>query len=358
MRRIKNGFTLGSRFAAVRGEISMNFFGPHRLASYLVIMALAISAASLPGSSYHLVKQIRFDAAKGGHEYYDYLTLDAAKRRLYLSHGTEVKVVDADTGALVGNIPDMKANHGIVLVDEVGKGFITDGGDDSVVIFDLKTLKVTGKVKTVAEPDCIIYDPSSKDIFTFNGHGHAMTVIDASSAAVLAVVPMGGTPESAVADGKGMISRAVKARWSITPAGSPTAMAMDREHRRLFIAGRDPQFLVVMDADTGKVIQSFPISSGVDADAYDPETGLLFASTRDGLIHIFHEESPDNFTALEPVRTQYGAKTMALDPKTHNLYLTTSDFGAPPPPTPERPHPQPDPMDRIPGTFRLLIYAR
>src|SRR6266576_1615588 len=286
----------------------MNFFGPYRLPSYFAIVALAISTAGLPSSSYHLVKEIRFEAAEGGHEYYDYLTLDAAKRRLYLTHGAEVKVVNADTGVLVGNIGNMKANHGIALVDELGKGFINDGGDDSVVIFDLKTLKVTGKVKTVAEPDCVIYDPSSKHIFTFNGHGHAMTVIDASSEAVIAIVPMGGTPESAVADGKGMIydnnydtnevlaidsrSLAVKTRWSITPAGSPTAMAMDRENRRLFIAGRDPQFLVVMDADTGKVIQAFPISSGVDADAYDPDTRLLFVSTRDGWIHIFHEESP------------------------------------------------------------------
>ena len=161
---------------------------------------------------------------------------------------------------------------------------------------------------------------------------------------------------SAVADGKGMIcdnnqdtsegvavdsrTLTMKARWSVAPAGAPTAMAMDREHRRLFIAGRDPQFFVVMDADSGKVVQSFPISGGVDADAYDPSTGLLFVSTRDDMIHIFHEESPDKFTVFDPIKTQYGAKTMALDPKTHNLYLITSDFGPPPAPTPEQPHPQ------------------
>jgi hypothetical protein len=172
---------------------------------------------------------------------------------------------------------------------------------------------------------------------------------------------------SAVADGKGMIydnnqdtsegvavdsrTLTMKARWSVAPAGAPTAMAMDREHRRLFIAGRDPQFFVVMDADSGKVVQSFPISGGVDADAYDPSTGLLFVSTRDGMIHIFHEESPDKFTVFDPIKTQYGAKTMALDPKTHNLnlYLITSDFGPPRAPAPEQPHPQPNPMDRIRG---------
>ena len=150
----------------------------------------------------------------------------------------------------------------------------------------------------------------------------------------------------------------IKARWPVAPAGTPTAMAMDREHRRLFIAGRDPKFLVVMNADSGKVVQSFPISSGVDAADYDPKTGLVFVSTRDGLVHSFHEESPDRFSVAETVKTEYGAKTMAFDPKTQNIYVITSDFGAPPAPTPAQPHPEPNPMDRIPGTFRLLIYGR
>ena len=133
---------------------------------------------------------------------------------------------------------------------------------------------------------------------------------------------------------------------------------MDREHRRLFISGRDPQFFVVMNADTGKIIQSFPISAGVDANVFEPDTGLIFTSTRDGLIHIFHEDSPDMFSVAGTIKTEYGAKTMALDPKTHNIFVTTSDFGPPPPATPLKPNPQPDPMDRVPGTFRLLIYGR
>jgi YVTN family beta-propeller protein len=352
----------------------VDFSFARRQLIFLVLTALAVSAAASQGTGYHLLKEIRYGAAPGGKEYYDYLTLDAATRRLYLSHGTEIKVVNADTGAEAGTIPDMKLNHGIALVSEFGKGFATDGGNDTVVVFDLRTLAVISKVQAVAEPDCIIYEPSSKRVFVFNGHGHAMTVINPANLNVLATVPMGGTPESAVADGRGTIydnnfdtnevlainshTLAVKTRWPVAPAGSPTAMAMDREHRRLFVAGRDPQFLVVINADSGRVIQSFPISSGVDSAVFDPDTGLLFASTRDGLIHVFHEDSPDSFSVLEPVKTQYGAKTMALDPKTHNLYLTTSDFGAPPPPTPEQPHPQPNPMDRTPGTFRLLIYAR
>jgi YVTN family beta-propeller protein len=179
---------------------------------------------------------------------------------------------------VLGNISNTKMAHGILLVKEFGKGFITDGSDDSVVIFDLKTLKVTDRVKTVAEPDCIVYDPASKHVFVFNGHGHAMTVINPANDQVLAIIPMGGSPESA--DGNGIIydnnqdtnevvvihsnSLSIKARWSVASAGSPTAMAMDHRHRRLFIAGRDPRFLVVMNADSGKVILSFPISGGVD----------------------------------------------------------------------------------------------
>jgi hypothetical protein len=147
----------------------------------------------------------------------------------------------------------------------------------------------------------------------------------------------------------------VKSRWPVAPAGGPTAMAMDREHRRLFSAGRNPQMLVVMDADSGKVIQSFGITAGADAAAYEPETGLVFVSTREGMIHIFHEDSPDKFSAVESVKTEFGAKTMGLDTKTHNLFVDTADFGPAPAPTTERPNPRRMP---VPGTFHLLIYGR
>lgn len=188
---------------------------------------------------------------------------------------------------------------------------------------------------------------------------------------MVGTLEFGGVPENAVADGKGTIfnnneekndvvvidsrTNTIKARWPVAPAGGPTAIAMDREHRRLFSAGRNPQMLVVMDADNGKVIQSFPISAGVDAAIYEPETGMVFCSTRDGMIHIFHEDTPDKFSVVETVKTEYGAKTMALDPKTHNLYLTTSDFGPTPAPTKERPNPN---RVATPGTFHLLIYGR
>lgn len=337
--------------------------------SFLLLGILAL--ASPPTGGYHLLKKIPLGAAPGGGEYFDYITVDAAARRVYLSHGTEVKVVDADSAAVVGAISGLKRCHGIALVNELGKGFISDGDAGKVVIFDIASLKVTGEVKTEPDADSIIYDPASKRIFSFNGDPHNVTVIDPANGTVVKTLPMGGGPEYAVADGKGMVydnnedtnevvaidSRAltIKARWPVAPAGAPTAITMDPQHRRLFTSGRNPQMLVVMDADNGKVIQSFPISAGADANVYEPETGLLFVSTREGIIHIFHEDSPDKLSEVETVKTEYGAKTMALDPKTHNLYVTTSDFGPPPAQTAQQPNPR---RRAIPGTFRLLIYGR
>jgi YVTN family beta-propeller protein len=203
-----------------------------------------------------------------------------------------------------------------------------------------------------------------------NGDSNNSTVIDAKTGSVVKIIPLGGAPEFAVTDGKGMVyanladknqvvaidarTLEVKAHWSAAPSGGSTALAMDREHRRLFSAGRNPQMLVVMDADTGKVIQSLPISSGTDAAAYDPATGMIFVSTREGFIHIFHEDSPDKYIVVENIKTQFGAKTMGLDTKTHNLFLDTVDFGPAPAPAPGRSSSQPPP---VLGTFRVLVYG-
>ena len=330
-----------------------------------------LGLASPPTGGYHLVKKIPLGAAPGGREYFDYITVDNLARRVYLSHGTEVRVVDADSAAEVGTISGLKRCHGIALVKALGKGFITDGDAGKVAIFDMATLKIVGEVKTEPDADSIIYDPASERIFSFNGDPHDVTVIDPTKGTVVKTIPLGGGPEYAVADGKGMVyddnedtsevvvidSRklTVKARWPVAPAGHPTSLAMDLEHRRLFVGGRNPQRLVVMSADDGKVIQSFPIGAGVDANVYESETRLLFSSTREGTIHVFHEDSPDKFSEVETVKTEFGAKTMALDPKTHKLFLDTSGFGPPPAPTPERPHPNPA---AISGTFHLLIYGR
>jgi hypothetical protein len=239
------------------------------------------------------------------------------------------------------------------------------------IIFDLKTLKVVGEANAAPDADCIIYDSASKRVFTFNGDSHSTTAIDPASGKDVGKVDLGGGPEFAVADGKGIIynnledknevlaidsrSLKVKSHWPIAPAGAPAPIAMDRDHRRLFVAGREPAMLVVMNADDGKVIQSFPISGGADADVYDSKTGLIYVSTREGWVHIFHEDSPDHYSEAGNLKTELGAKTMAYDPKTERIFVDTAEFGTAPEPTKERPHPRPVP---IPGTLHLLVYAR
>src|ERR1700675_322401 len=351
----------------------MKSSGFGRVASGLVLIVLgAASVVMAAANGYHLLKKYSFGAAEGStREYFDYVSVDSAARRVYLSHGTEIKVIDADSGALIANITGLKQDHGVAVASEFGRGFISDGGQGKVIIFDLKTLKVTGEAKADNDADCVIYDPSSKHVFVMNGDPHSSTVIDAKSGSVVGTIELGGGPEFAVADGKGTVyinledksevvavdssTLKIKSRWPVAPAGAPTALAMDVEHHRLFSAGRDPQKLVVLDSDSGKVVQSFPISGGADAAAYDRETGLIFASTREGMVHVFHEDSPDKFSEVETLKTEFGAKTMGLDTKTHTLFLDTADFGPPPPATAEHPQPR---GAAILGTFRVLVYGR
>jgi DNA-binding beta-propeller fold protein YncE len=351
----------------------MRATGFGRFASGVVVIVLAAASLVMGATnSYHLLKKYSFGAAEGStREYFDYVTVDSAARRVYVSHGTEIKVLDADSGALVGNITGLKQDHGVAVASEFGRGFISDGAQGKVIIFDLKTLKVTGEAKADNDADCVIYDPSSKHVFVMNGDPHSSTVIDAKSGSVVGSIDLGGGPEFAVADGKGTVyinledksevlavdsaTLKIKSRWPLAPAGAPTALAMDVPHHRLFSAGRNPQMMVVLDSESGKVIQSFPISAGVDAAAYDPETGMIFVSTREGMVHVFHEDSPDKFSEAETIKTEYGAKTMGLDTKTHNLFLDTADFGAAPAPTADRPHPNRVPIQ---GTFHVLVYGR
>jgi DNA-binding beta-propeller fold protein YncE len=337
------------------------------------LMLLGFYAPATPAAvNYHLLKKVALPEAPGGGEYFDYITVDGPSRRVYVSHGTEVVVLDADKLSVVGKIGGLKRCHGVALVPELGKGFITDGDLEKVVIFDVKTLKVTGEVKTnQPDTDSLIYDPASKLIFTFNGNSKNSSVIDPVKETLVKTIDLGGGVEFPAADGKGIIydnneerndvvaidthALAVKARWPVAPAGTPVAMAMDGQHRRLFSAGRGPQMLVMMDADSGKVLQSFPITAGVDAAIFEPETAMIYVSTREGMIHIFHEDSPDKLSEVETVKTEYGAKTMGVDPKTHKLYLSTSDFDPPLPPTEKQPNPLPRAK---PGNFRVLVYGR
>jgi DNA-binding beta-propeller fold protein YncE len=338
----------------------------------LLVLMGAASLVMAAAGGYHLLKKYSFGAAEGStREYFDYVSVDSAARRVYLSHGTEIKVIDADSGTLIANITGLKQDHGVAVATEFGRGFISDGGQGKVIIFDLKTLKVTGEAKADNDADSIIYDPSSKHVFVMNGDPHSSTVIDAKSGSVVGTIELGGGPEFAVADGKGTVyvnledkselvaidsaTLKIKSRWPLAPAGAPTALAMDVQHHRLFSAGRNPQMLVVLDSDSGKVIQSFPISAGVDAAAYDAETGMVFVSTREGMVHVFHEDSPDKFGEAETIKTEFGAKTMGLDTKTHNIFLDTADFGPAPAPTADRPHPNRSPIQ---GTFHVLVYGR
>ena len=349
----------------------MKLSAPRALALLLGLAVVVSVTWARPAGSYHLLKTYMFGAAPGSTtEYFDYITVDSAARRVYLSRGTAVQVMDADTGALVGYIPGFKRQHGVALAPELNRGFISDGTLAQVTIFDLKTLKTVGEAKAEPDTDCVVYDPASQRVFTMNGDSHSTTVIDAKTGAVIKTVDLVGSPEFAVADGQGMIyanlanknqvaaidarTLEVKSKWATDPSGNSTALAMDVAHRRLFSAGRKPQVLVVMDADNGKIIQSFPISGGTDAAAYDPASNQIFVSTRDGNIHVFHEDSPDKYSVLETIKTQIGAKTMGLDSKTHNLYLDTADFGAAPAATAERPNPQPA---AVLGTFRVLVYG-
>jgi DNA-binding beta-propeller fold protein YncE len=350
----------------------MKSFGFGRATSLALIAVLGGFSAVMAASEYHLIAKYKFGAAEGStREYFDYIMVDSAARRVYVSHGTEIKVLDADSGELIGNIAGLKQDHGVAVASEFGRGFISDGAQGKAIIFDLKTLKVIGEAAADKDADSIVYDPFSKRVFVMDGDPHNATVIDAKSGSVVGKIELGGGPEFAVADGKGTIyinledkseivavdstTLKIKSRWPAAPAGGLTALAMDVEHHRLFSAGRDPQKLVVVDSDSGKVLASFAISGGVDAAAYEPETGLIFVSTREGLVHVFHEDSPDKYSEAETIKTEVGAKTMGLDTKTHKLFLDTVEFGPAPAPTEKNPHPR---GAAIPGTFHVLVYGR
>src|SRR2546429_3829594 len=235
-------------FLQSQGRVRMKSYRLGRLAGGMLVILLGTFSLSMAATNgYHLLKKYTFGAAEGStREYFDYITVDAASRRVYLSHGTEIKVIDADSGALIGNITGLKQDHGVAVASEFGRGFISDGAQGKVIIFDLKTLKVTGEATADKDADCVIYDPSSKRVFAMNGDPHNSTVIDAKSGSMVGTIELGGGPEFAVADGKGTVyvnledkseivavdsnSLKIKSRWTVAPAGSPTALAIDVQH--------------------------------------------------------------------------------------------------------------------------------
>lgn len=334
----------------------------------LLLAALA-SGQQAPG--YHLLHKLSLPAAPGGGEYFDYLYFDPGSRRLFVSQGTAFHVLDGDSLKILGTVTGLKRDHGVAVVPALNRGFISDGDAAEVAVFDLKTFQITRRIPTAKDSDGILYDPVSKRVFCFEGDPNSVSIIDPASEKVLKTLPLGGSPEQAVADGKGMIydnladkgevvainaaTMRVVSRWPVAPAGEPTAMAMDRAHRRLFIAGRKPASMIVMNADTGKLVgPAYPIGARVDSCTFDAGTALAACSTGDGTIHILHEDSPNRFHIVQTVKTEAGAKTMTFDPETHRLFVDTADF-ATPAATAAQPHPR---AAAKPGTLHVLVYGR
>jgi DNA-binding beta-propeller fold protein YncE len=339
-----------------------------RFALVLLSLTTALAAVAQPApGAYHLARTIPL----GGEGGWDYITADAAAHRLYVSHATRVQVVDTEKNTVVGEIPDTQGVHGIALAPALGKGFTSNGRAGTVTVFDLKSLAVTGTIKVTGEnPDAIAFEPASRRVFTFNGRSGDATAIDATNGQVVGTLPLGGKPEFAVADGKGRIyvniedkselvtfdarTLKVEGRWSLAPCEEPSGLAIDREHRRLFaVCGN--KLMAVVNGDTGHVMTTLPIGSGVDGVAFDPGTALAFSANGEGTVTVVHEDSPEKFTVVGNIQTKRGARTIALDEATHRLYLPTAQFGPPPSPTPDRPRPRPS---ILPGTFEVLVLER
>jgi YVTN family beta-propeller protein len=314
------------------------------LRSWLTVAAIALvgcapsAAAAPPSEGYRITKKISIP----GQGSWDYLAVDDGARRLYVSHGTQVEVLDVDSGAIVGKIENTPGVHGIAIAAELGRGFVSNGQSSTVTIFDLKTLKTIVQVPTGKKPDAIIYDPATSRVFAFNGESNSATVIDAATGKVAGTIDLGGGPEFAVADGSGYVydnvedqglvlkinsrSLRVEQRWPTAPCASPSSMAMDRQNRRLFLGCRS-KVMAVMNPDTGQVITTLPIGDHVDATAFDAESGLIFNSNGEGTITVIHRDSPDKYSVVENVKTVPKAKTLALDPKSHQLFLSAAEGG-------------------------------
>jgi DNA-binding beta-propeller fold protein YncE len=331
----------------------------------LVTLAIAVAAAG----SFHLIKKIPIPGDGG----WDYVAADSEGRRLYVSHDTEIVVLDLDSGAIIGKIaggPDM---HGAAIASEFGRGFISESNPGSVLIFDLQTLAKIGEVRVGDDPNGIIYDQFTKRIFTADRGSKRITAIDAKTGKIAGTIEnLGGRTEHLASDEAGHVFLNMQDRntllkldakelkvletWPTAPCQAPSSMDMDRVHARIFIGCRGAGMMAVVDATSGKIVATNPIGAGVDAAEFDPKTGLAYFSTgADGVLSIFREKTPDQYELVENVKTQAGARTMAVDRKTGRVYVAAADFGPRPAPTPENPRPRP-PV--IPGTFSVLVLGQ
>lgn len=302
----------------------------------------------------------------GGEGGWDYLTVDSAAHRLYVSHATHVVVIDTQTNKVVGDIPDTPGVHGFAAVPELGKGFASNGRENTVSVVDLKTLKLIQKIATGEGPDWIFYEPSKKEVYTMNGRGKSASVIDSATLKVVATIPLEGKPETAMADAKAgkiyinmedlnsvkvvdIATHKVSAAWPAAPCEAATGMAFDAANHRLFL-GCDNKLMVMMDSTTGKVVYSVPVGEGVDATSFDPQTKLAFTSNGGaGTVTVAREDSPSMLKAVQTIKTVRGARTMTLDPATHTIYLAATDYEPQAPGSKDRPK-------AVAGTFRVLTY--
>jgi DNA-binding beta-propeller fold protein YncE len=332
------------------------------------IILTSAGAAPYTGGAdgpYHFVREITI----GGEGGWDYLSIDSAARRLYVTHATKVVVIDLDKSMVAGEIADTPGVHGFAIASKLGRGFSSNGQESKASIVDLKTLQTISKVDTGANPDAILYEPGQEEVYTFNGRGKSATVFEAKTGKVVATIPLPGKPEFAVADSKaGRVynniedknevvaidtkTHKVVAEWPIAPGEEASGMAFDVAHHRLFL-GCSNKMMVMMDSTNGKVLATVPIGQGVDANAFDAETHLAFSSNGEGNVTIAHEEG-DKLSVVQTLATERSARTMALDPKSHNIYLASAKFEAAPAPAPGSPRQRPK---MIPGTFKILVYG-
>lgn len=327
----------------------------------VVFSCLSVSLA-LRAQSYVLTERIPFN---GDQTYWDYLLTDAPNHHLYVTRGNEVLVLDLTSAKEVAKISSLKRVHGVALAHDLNKGFISDGGDNSIVVFNLTSHAVTQKIKVGDAPDAVLYEPTKKRVFAFNAHSHNASVIDAETNQIISTVALSGIPEFAATDGKGNVyvnienknslvhinvnTAKAEQEWSLAPCEGPSGLAMDAQGRRLFSVC-DNKFMIVTDADTGKQIAQIPVGVEPDAAIYDAERKLVFSSNCDGTLTVVRQESPDRYTVLQNVKTEREARTMALDPVSHKIYLPSEQV------KPGQKAPDPGTLPEFtPGTFHLIV---
>jgi YVTN family beta-propeller protein len=338
-----------------------------RIACCIALAPATASVLHAQASSYHVLTTHQL----GGDGGWDYLALDTASNRLFIARSDRITVVDPVKGTVLGEIAGLQRAHGVAFSYATGHGFATSGADSTVTMFDLATLKVLGHTMVDVDDDAILYDPASTHIFTMNGDVGTASVIDAATGKRLDTIPLGGKPEFGVSDGSGKVfvnledkgtiveldAKAMKVirNWSIAPCESPTGLAIDVAHHRLFSVCRN-KLMAVSDAAAGKLVTTVPIGSGVDAARFDPATGDAFASNGEGSLTVVHEDSPNAFHAVQTVPTMSGARTMELDLRNHRVYVVGASYGdAPAQPTASNPRRRP-PM--VPGSFTLVVLGR